>query len=253
MTTNTAELSIRGEEELRELAISGARELGAELSSEGTVPASGEADHIAAIRWVAQNFPQHRIAVACSMADAVLPALVADQVPGVDVLFLETGYHFPETEGTKEAVKVMLDVNVVDVMPKLTVAEQDQQHGKDLFSTDPTACCRMRKVEPLADALREYDVWFTGVRRDESPTRTNAPMVTFDETHKIVKVNPMVRWSLDELTDYSNSNGLPVNPLLSDGFLSIGCAPCTRRVAPGEDPRAGRWSGSDKIECGIHL
>ncbi|MDO5619223.1 phosphoadenylyl-sulfate reductase [Kocuria sp.] len=253
MTTNITEAPARGEEELRELAIAGARELGAELSVEGTVPTAGEADHVAAIRWVADNFPQARVAVACSMADAVLPALVADQIPGVDVLFLETGYHFPETEGTKEAVKFMLDVNVVDVLPKLTVAEQDSRHGKDLFSTDPTACCRMRKVEPLAEALTGYDVWFTGVRRDESPTRTNAPMVTFDETHKIVKVNPMVRWSLDELTDYSNIHGLPVNPLLSDGYLSIGCAPCTRRVAPGEDPRAGRWSGTDKIECGIHL
>ncbi|NHU85430.1 phosphoadenylyl-sulfate reductase [Kocuria sp. JC486] len=253
MTTPTVETTARNEEQLRELARTGARELGAELSPEGTVPEQGEADHLAAIRWVAENFPQARIAVACSMADAVLPALVADQIPGVDVLFLETGYHFPETEGTKEAVKFMLDVNVVDVMPKLSVAEQDEQHGKDLFSTDPTACCRMRKVEPLAEALQDYDVWFTGVRRDESPTRTNAPLVAFDETHKIVKVNPMVRWSLDELTDYSNAHALPVNPLLSDGFLSIGCAPCTRRVAPGEDPRAGRWSGTDKIECGIHL
>lgn len=241
------------EQYLQELAASGARELGAQLNADGTVPAAGEADHTAAIRWVAQNFPRQKVAVACSMADAVLPALVAEQIPGVDVLFLETGYHFPETEGTKEAVKFALDVNVVDVLPQLSVAQQDQQYGKDLFATDPTACCRLRKVEPLAAALHNYEVWFTGVRRDESPTRTNAPLVSFDQTHKIIKVNPMVRWSLEELSDYSAAHGLPVNPLLSDGFLSIGCAPCTRRVAPGEDPRAGRWSGTNKIECGIHL
>ncbi|MDO4255439.1 MAG: phosphoadenylyl-sulfate reductase [Kocuria sp.] len=253
MTTQTQHAPHLSEAHLRELAASGARELGAELSPQGTVPSSGEADHNAAIRWVAHHFPAARIAVACSMADAVLPALVADQVPGVDVLFLETGYHFPETEGTKEAVKLMLDVNVVDVMPTLTVPEQNAHYGPNLFSIDPTACCRMRKVEPLANALKDYDVWFTGVRRDESPTRTNAPMVAFDETHKMIKVNPMVRWSLDELTEYSTTNGLPVNPLLADGYLSIGCAPCTRRVAPGEDPRAGRWSGTDKVECGIHL
>lgn len=253
MTTPTVETTARNEEQLRELARTGARELGAELSPEGTVPEQGEADHLAAIRWVAENFPQARIAVACSMADAVLPALVADQIPGVDVLFLETGYHFPETEGTKEAAKAMLDINVIDVMPKLTVAQQDEQHGKDLFRTNPTACCAMRKVEPLAESLQDYEVWFTGVRRDESPTRTDAPLVSFDETHKLVKVNPMVRWSLDDLVEHSNSEGLPVNPLLSEGYLSIGCAPCTRKVAPGEDPRAGRWSGSDKIECGIHL
>lgn len=253
MTAGTAEKTLRSEDELRELAASGARELGAELDADGHVPAHGEADHTAAIRWVAENFPNARVAVACSMADLVLPALVAEQIPNVDVLFLETGYHFPETEGTKEAAKAMLDINVIDVMPKLTVAQQDEQHGKDLFRTNPTACCAMRKVEPLAESLQDYEVWFTGVRRDESPTRTDAPLVSFDETHKLVKVNPMVRWSLDDLVEHSNSEGLPVNPLLSEGYLSIGCAPCTRKVAPGEDPRAGRWSGSDKIECGIHL
>lgn len=253
MSAGTAETTLRGEDELRALAAAGARDLGAELDAQGKVPARGEADHTAAIRWVAETFPHARVAVACSMADLVLPALVAEQIPGVDVLFLETGYHFPETEGTKAAAQAMLDISVIDVMPKLSVPEQDAQHGKDLFRTDPSACCAMRKVEPLAESLQDYEVWFTGVRRDESPTRTNAPLVSFDETHKLVKVNPMVRWSLDDLVEHSDAEGLPVNPLLSEGYLSIGCAPCTRKVAPGEDPRAGRWSGSDKIECGIHL
>lgn len=253
MTTASAETGLRAEDELRALAAEGARVLGAELDQDGKVPAEGEADHLAAIRWVAETFPHARVAVACSMADLVLPALVADQIPNVDVLFLETGYHFPETQGTKEAAKAVLDISVIDLMPELSVAEQDAEHGKDLFRTDPSACCAMRKVEPLARALHDYEVWFTGVRRDESPTRTNAPLVSFDETHKLIKVNPMVRWSLDDLVDYSSEHDLPVNPLLSDGYLSIGCAPCTRKVAPGEDPRAGRWSGSEKIECGIHL
>lgn len=251
MTTTRTE--VRDEQRLRALAAAGAAELRAELDAEGRVPADGEASTEDAIRWVAENFDVSRVAVACSMADAVLPALVAEQLPGVDVLFLETGYHFPETLGTRDAVAHMLDINVVDVMPELSVAEQDAQIGKDLFSTDPARCCSVRKMEPLKKSLEGYEVWFTGVRRDESWTRTNAPMVTFDETHKIVKVNPMVRWSIDDLVEWSQEHNIPVNPLMSEGYLSIGCAPCTRPVAAGEDPRAGRWAGKDKIECGIHL
>lgn len=253
-TTGTSARTVaRDERALRELAAVGAAALRAELDAGGRVPAAGEASTEEAIRWVAENFEAHRVAVACSMADAVLPALVAEQLPGVDVLFLETGYHFPETLGTRAAVAHALDVRVVDVLPELTVAEQDATIGKDLFATDPARCCSIRKMEPLAKALAGYDVWFTGVRRDESWTRTNAPMVSFDETHGLVKVNPVVRWSIDDLVEHSERRRLPVHPLLAEGYLSIGCAPCTRPVAPGEDPRAGRWAGQHKTECGIHL
>jgi phosphoadenosine phosphosulfate reductase len=253
VTGPAPESGMRDEQALRELAAAGAAAMHAELDEEGRVPATGEASTTEVIRWVAENFDLRKVAVACSMADAVLPALVAEQLPGVDVLFLETGYHFPETLGTRDAVAHVLDITVVDVLPELTVAEQDAQLGKDLFSTDPARCCGIRKMDPLAKALSGYEVWFTGVRRDESWTRTNAPMVSFDETHKLIKVNPMVRWTLDELVEHSESHGVPVNPLMSEGYLSIGCAPCTRPVAPGEDPRAGRWAGQNKIECGIHL
>ncbi|MFI7480839.1 phosphoadenylyl-sulfate reductase [Kocuria sp. M1R5S2] len=252
-TDTSARTGLRDETQLRALAAAGAAALHAELDAEGRVPASGEASTQEAIRWVAENFDLSEVAVACSMADAVLPALVAEQLPGVDVLFLETGYHFPETIGTRDAVAHMLEINVVDVLPELTVAEQDERIGKDLFATDPARCCSIRKMEPLKKSLEGYEVWFTGVRRDESWTRTNAPMVTFDETHKLVKVNPMVRWTLDDLVEWSQEHGVPVNPLMSEGYLSIGCAPCTRPTAPGEDPRAGRWAGNDKTECGIHL
>ncbi|WP_129658466.1 phosphoadenylyl-sulfate reductase [Rothia uropygialis] len=205
------------------------------------------------ISWVAENFDTADIAVACSMADAVLPALVADQVPGVDVLFLDTGYHFAETMGTRDMVQESLDVNIVDLKPELTVEEQDRTYGKDLFGSDPTACCRMRKVEPLNKALEGYKVWFTGVRREEAPTRTNTPLVTWDDTHGLIKVNPLAPWSFDELVDYANEHKVPVNMLLTNGYPSIGCQPCTRRVAEGEDPRAGRWAGQSKTKCGIHL
>lgn len=232
--------ALRPRDELKELALAGARELGE------SAPALDVA------QWAAQSFPG-TLAVACSMADAVLPHLIAQVAPGVDVLFLDTGYHFPETMGTRDAVAATMDVRVVDIHPELTVAEQDARHGVDLWSRDPAACCRMRKVEPLARALEGYEAWATGVRREEAPTRTGTPLVGWDETHGIVKINPLAAWSFEELTDYAQQHGVIINPLLYDGYPSIGCAPCTRRVAPGDDPRSGRWAGFTKTECGIHL
>ncbi|GAA1173011.1 phosphoadenylyl-sulfate reductase [Nesterenkonia xinjiangensis] len=227
-------------QQLRALAAAGAEELGWNAPAEQI------------IGWVARNVATADVAVACSMADAVLPALVAEQLPGVDVLFLETGYHFSETIAARDEVARRLDVNVVDVTPRLTVAEQDVEHGKDLFSRDPAACCRMRKMEPLGEALSGYRLWFTGVRRDEAPTRVDTPLITFDELHGLIKVNPVAAWTFDDLVDHSNRHDLPVNLLLQNGYPSIGCRPCTRPVAAGEDPRAGRWAGSGKVECGIH-
>ncbi len=230
----------RGREDLQALAASGAAELGRDATAEDV------------IAWVARNFNVGAVAVACSMADAVLPALVAGKLPGVDVLFLETGYHFPETYATRDAVAAGLRVNVVDVLPEQAVAEQDSLLGKDLFASDPGRCCALRKVAPLRKSLSGYELWFTGVRREEAPTRTNTPLVSWDETNGLIKVNPLATWTFDELMTYAEDNLLPVNPLLSQGYPSIGCRPCTRKVAPGEDPRAGRWAGTSKTECGLH-
>jgi phosphoadenosine phosphosulfate reductase len=111
----------------------------------------------------------------------------------------------------------------------------------------------MRKVDPLHDQLKNYEVWFTGVRRDEAPTRANTPLIAWDEKNGLVKVNPLAVWTFDELIDYATAHQVPVNLLLSNGYPSIGCEPCTKQVAPGEDPRSGRWAGANKIECGLHL
>jgi len=227
-------------EALREVAAAGADELGWDAPAEEVVA------------WVRRNFAVGDAAVACSMADAVLPHLVAAQLPGVDVLFLETGYHFPETLAAKAEVARRLAVNIVDVLPAQTVAEQDASHGAELFARDPGLCCRRRKMDPLRGALAGYRVWFTGVRRDEAPTRAKTPLVGWDEAHGLVKVNPVAPWSFDELTGYASRHAVPLNLLLQHGYPSIGCRPCTRPVAPGEDPRAGRWAGLAKTECGIH-
>lgn len=224
----------------RALAEAGAAELGFDASATEV------------IAWVARNFTTEQVAVACSMADAVLPAVVAEQLPGVDVLFLETGYHFPETHATRNEVATTLDVRIIDVLPVRTVEHQDAELGPKLHQRDPAACCKLRKMEPLAKALAGYRLWFTGVRREEAPTRTNTPLITWDQAHGLIKVNPLAAWNFDELTDYAAANSVPVNLLLTNGYPSIGCAPCTAPVAEGEDPRAGRWAGVAKTECGIH-
>lgn len=211
--------------------------------------ADASTDEVAA--WAAREFGD-LMAVACSMADAVLPHVVAKHLPWVDVLFLETGYHFAETIGTRDAVESSMQLTIVDVMPKLTVAEQDEKYGAKLHDRDPALCCQMRKVEPLTETLKGYEAWVTGVRRDEALTRANTPLVSWDEKNGLVKINPLAAWSFDDLIAYADANDVILNPLLNDGYPSIGCAPCTRRVAPGEDPRAGRWAGLDKTECGLH-
>lgn len=205
------------------------------------------------VAWAAATFGRS-LAVACSMAgDTVLPHLVAQAAPGVDVLFLETGYHFAETLGTRDALASVVDARIIDVLPLKTVAEQDAEHGERLYERNPTLCCQLRKVDPINAELAGYEAWVTGIRREDNALRANAKVVEWDPTHQMVKVNPIAAWSFDELLDYAGSHQVPVNLLLTDGYPSIGCAPCTRRVAPGEDPRAGRWAGLAKTECGLHL
>jgi len=203
------------------------------------------------LRWTDEHFGGEYI-VASNMQDAVLVDLAAKVRPGVDVLFLDTGYHFVETIGTRDAVEAVYDVNIVNVRPEHTVAEQDEQYGKDLYKTDPDLCCALRKVKPLADTLAEYDAWATGLRRAETHNRVIAPVVGWDARKGKVKVSPLARWSDEQVDQYILDNGVLVNPLVHDGYPSIGCWPCTRRVAPGDDPRSGRWAGTPKTECGIH-
>ncbi|HET8600943.1 MAG TPA: phosphoadenylyl-sulfate reductase [Segeticoccus sp.] len=210
-----------------------------------------DADAVEVVAWAAEAFGD-RLVVASSMEHGVLAHLVAQELPGVDVLFLDTGYHFAETIGTRDALEATLPVTVLDVRPRLTVAEQDRRHGTALHTTDPDACCRLRKVEPLAEQLDGYEAWVTGLRREESPLRADTPVVQWDERHGLVKVNPLADWTLDDLISYAAVHDVVVNPLLAEGYPSIGCAPCTRRVVAGEDPRSGRWAGIAKTECGIH-
>ena len=201
--------------------------------------------------WAAGAFGEDLI-VAASMQDVILPHLFSARIPGVQVLFLQTGYHFPETLLTRDVAARSLPITVIEAMPVQSVAEQDAEYGERLHDRDPNLCCFLRKVDPLARALDGRAAWVTGVRRIEAPTRAGTPIVSWDEKHDLVKINPLVAWSDQDVEAYQVKHDLPRNPLVAQGYPSIGCAPCTRRVAPGEDPRSGRWSGNDKTECGIH-
>lgn len=228
----------RSPEELRELV----SHWGAELE---LAPAED------IIEWAAATFGE-RFCITSSMGDAVLAHLAAKVVPGIDVVFLDTGYHFVETLGTRDAVEATMDVNLITITPRQSVAEQDATEGKDLFRTDPDRCCALRKVQPLQESLAGYDAWATGLRRAETHHRIIAPVIGWDAKKQKVKVSPIARWSDEQVDRYVAENGVLVNPLVYDGYPSIGCFPCTRRVAPGEDARSGRWAGTGKTECGIH-
>jgi phosphoadenosine phosphosulfate reductase len=204
------------------------------------------------LRWAVDTFGD-RFVVASSMGDGLLAHLASAVASGVDVLFLDTGYHFAETIGTRDAVAQVYDVNVRTVLPLLSVAQQDAQHGVRLYERDPNACCALRKVEPLARGLEPYDAWASGIRRDEATTRRDIGVVEWDAKRAMVKVNPIAAWTSADVDAYVAQHGVLVNPLAHDGYPSIGCAPCTRRVAPGEDPRSGRWAGTTKTECGLHV
>ena len=215
------------------------------------------------LAWAGETFG-HRMIVASNMQDAVLIDLAAKALSDgrarkrpsgaglFDVLFLETGYHFPETIGTRDAVAAVYDVTIVNALPEHTVAEQDSLQGKNLFARDPDRCCFLRKVVPLERTLAGYDAWVTGVRRVEAPTRANTPLVTWDDKHGLVKINPIAAWSDEEMQSYIDTHHVLVNPLVDEGYPSIGCRTCTVKPAPGADPRSGRWAGRAKTECGLH-
>lgn len=203
------------------------------------------------LQWSVETFG-NRFCVTSSMEDAVVAHLASRVLPGVDVVFLDTGYHFPETIGTRDAVEAVMDVNVITLTPRQTVAEQDAQYGPALHDRNPDLCCALRKVKPLEEGLKGYLAWATGLRRDESPTRANTPVVGWDEKRQKVKISPIATWSQEDVAAYVTEHGVLTNPLLMDGYASVGCAPCTRRVLEGEDPRAGRWAGRAKTECGLH-
>jgi phosphoadenosine phosphosulfate reductase len=195
------------------------------------------------IQWAVDSFGPY-LCVAASMQDALLIDLAVKIDPGIEVVFIDTGYHFPETLETVERVRRHYGLN----LRMMTVAH----HAEELWRVDPENCCSAVKVGQLDRALAGKSAWMSGLRRDEAPSRANAPIVARD-IRGLIKVNPLANWTHDDAQSYITEHNVPYNPLLDQGYPSIGCMPCTSKVEPGDDPRSGRWAGRDKTECGLHL
>lgn len=201
----------------------------------------------AVIAWAVEHYASadgDDVTVACSFEDAVLVDLAVSVKPDIEILFLDTQYHFAETLWYVEELRQRYNLNLRVMSP---LVEPDNRWQRDVPS-----CCGVRKVEPLNRALEGKRAWITGLKRVDAPTRANAPIVSWDEARGLVKVNPLATWTPLDLAVYASERQLPANPLIERGYASIGCWPCTKTVAPGADPRAGRWAGLDKTECGLH-
>lgn len=203
------------------------------------------------VRWAWDVFGGHVI-VSQSMANTALSHLVHSVAPQIPVAFLDTGYHFEETLRTRDDLATRVGIPLINITPRQSVAEQDAEYGPDLWSRDPDLCCRLRKVEPMEETLVGFDAWITGLRVAATPHRADTPVVSFDEKRGVVKIAPLLHWSDVQLLRYTIENDVPVNPLIYQGYPSIGCATCTHPVATGDDPRSGRWRGRAKNECGLH-
>jgi phosphoadenosine phosphosulfate reductase len=198
-----------------------------------------------------------KIVVACSFGaeDVVLVDMVHRIDPSIPLFYLDTDFLFPETYATRDRIiqqYALKPAQVIQVQSLLTPDQQAAQHGPALWSTEPDRCCQLRKVEPLTRVLKGYDAWITGIRRDQSPTRANAGLIEWDGKFQLVKVNPLARWTWADVWTYIKVYEVPYNPLHDQNYPSIGCTHCTAPVAPGEDPRAGRWKTFTKTECGLH-
>jgi phosphoadenosine phosphosulfate reductase len=215
-----------------------------DLSELADVSASLESAPASAIVEWAWDAYEDDLVLAASFQDCVLIDLAAQVAPEIEVVFLDTQYHFAETLWYVDEVRKRYDLNLRIMEPEVPPDNRWQQ--------DPDGCCALRKVEPLARALEGKAAWMTGLRREETPIRANSPIVSYDVGRGMVKVNPLATWTDFDVEGYTQDRGLPVHPLAYQGYRSIGCWPCSRPVADGEDPRAGRWAGTDKIECGLH-
>ncbi len=208
----------------------------------------------ALLSWAANKYGD-QLVLACSLGpeDLVLIDLLSRVYPGLQAFFLDTDFHFVETMALKDQIQARYpNMHLEIVKPLLTVEQQADQHGAELYVTNPDQCCGIRKVEPLNRVLSGYDAWITGMRRQQAPTRASIGKVQWDVKRSMVKLNPLADWTEEQVWAYITANGIPYNPLHDQNYPSIGCTHCTAPVQPGEDPRSGRWQGQGKTECGLH-
>lgn len=208
----------------------------------------------AILRWAAARYaPRLTFATGFGLEGCVMIDLVARHNLPVDLFTLDTGLLFPETYDLWRRLETRYGIAVRPVRPAHSVEEQAGSEGPGLWGVDPDRCCELRKMVPLRATLEGFDAWISAIRRDQTPDRADAPVVGWDGKFGLVKINPLVRWTAEDVRAYIDEHDVPYNPLHDQGYPSIGCQPCTTPVAPGEDPRAGRWRGREKKECGLHL
>jgi phosphoadenosine phosphosulfate reductase len=203
------------------------------------------------IAWAIEKFPNITFACSFGAEDVVLVDMIQKISPKTDIFYLDTDFHFQETYETRDLLAEHYNINFVQVKALITPEEQAEKHGDELWKSAPNECCNIRKVEPLTRILGQYDAWITGIRRDQAPTRANAKKVEYDYKFGLVKFNPIASWTTEDVWNYIRDNDIIYNSLHDKNYPSIGCHYCTRQVAPGEDPRAGRWAESEKTECGL--
>jgi phosphoadenosine phosphosulfate reductase len=205
------------------------------------------------IAFAVETFPNITFACSFGAEDVVLVDMLQKISPKTDIFYLDTDFHFKETYQTRDKMAARYPgIPFVEVKPEITPEEQAAQFGEELWKTDANACCNIRKVKPLMNILSKYEAWITGIRRDQAPTRANSKKIEYDTKFGLVKFNPIAHWTSEDVWNYIRANDVIYNPLHDQNYPSIGCEYCTRKVMPGEDPRAGRWSGQEKTECGLH-
>jgi len=206
------------------------------------------------LEWAAERFAEGLVMTSNFGAEGIVVidklARMARLTP---IIYLDTGYQFAETDRLKEQLRARYGLEIIEQRAELSVAEQDRIYGEKLYQHNPDLCCRMRKVEPLEHALKGYRAWIAALRRDQSPTRANIGILEWNARHGLIKINPLATWTRKDVWNYLMRHKLPYNSLYDDGYASIGCQPCTRRVVAGQHERSGRWDGEMRLECGIHL
>ncbi|HWG44003.1 MAG TPA: phosphoadenylyl-sulfate reductase [Gemmataceae bacterium] len=207
-----------------------------------------------ALRWAVDRFGDKlTMATAFGAEGCCLIHMLAEIDPGIRIFNLETGYQFPETLQLRERIKERYGIEVEFVRPETTVAEYEVEHGGPLYRLRPDQCCHDRKLQPLRRAVVGYEAWISAIRRDQTSHRAAAGVVQWDAKFNLVKVNPLLTWTRTDVWNFILKHDIPYNPLHDQGYPSIGCWPCTAAVGEGEDERAGRWAGSVKKECGLHV
>jgi phosphoadenosine phosphosulfate reductase len=223
----------------------------AELTSPATVAPGRSPEEVLA--WAAERFPRIALATAFGPEGCALIDMIGRRQLPIRMITVDTGLFFPETIDLWKKLEQRYGVTIEAIRPRHSVEEQAREYGERLWERDPDRCCELRKVQPLTEALAGLDAWITSVRRDQTLQRASAEVVEVDRRFGLIKVNPLVEWTSDQVWDYLRKHDVPVNPLHALGYPSIGCTPCTSRVGAGEDPRAGRWRGTSKTECGLHV